>query len=134
MSKIPSKGYNEEKYKIAYSLPHKHFLVKIQVLSWSKLVISLKNQSLGEPSQIGLTHPPPTEVQKVKSVSGNLRIRPKTFCKNMEVRLEKWVFVRKCTLELLNVKKIISFLKIKVPRYSIDLNFYCFLGILWKKG
>ena len=28
------------------------------------------------------------EVQKVKSVSGNLRIGPKTFCKNLEVRLE----------------------------------------------
>ena len=35
------------------------------------------------------------EVQKFKSVSGNLRIGPKTFCKNTEVRLEKnWGFAQ----------------------------------------
>ena len=61
------------------------------------------------------------EVQKFKSVSGNLMIGPKTFCKKWD--LKKIGVLRKRTLVLFYVHKITYFLKIKVSWYCINLNF-----------
>ena len=67
-----------------------------------------------------------TEVQKDKTVSGNLSIGTKTFCENTKVKLKKVTF---CPLmDLLNVQKSTHFLKIKVPEYNIILIFFSFLG------
>ena len=67
-----------------------------------------------------------TPSQKVESVSGNLSIGHKNFCKNIKVRCEKCVFfVWKCILGLLNVQKITYFLRILI------LFLLRYLRIVW---
>ena len=64
------------------------------------------------------------EVEKVKTVSGNLRIGNKTFCKNKEVRHEKeLLFAHKWILRLLKVHKITYFLSMKVQQFKFSLHF-----------
>ena len=51
---------------------------------------------------------PRAKVEKVKSVSGNLRIEPKTFCKNEGVRHEKKIY----------------FSPMKVQQFKFSLHFW----------
>ena len=65
---------------------------------------------------------PIAEVEKVKSVSGNLRIGPKTFCKTKESDMKKVAFCLQ--LLLIKVHKITYFLTIKVQQLKFSLHFW----------